>query len=979
MAEKIIRNAASNGLILVLFFGISAWFFLRWLPVHSPQIPAFEEGLLDVSAVHYSADYLRHHFRLPQLWQNRTYSQSLDEQYYQATFVELPATLIAAIFSVDALRAVVFSHILLTAVILMFIYLTLRHCGLGSILAAAGALIYLVTNAYYLAGVSHGQMRYLSVLAGLAMTVYFAILYADRLKGSPIRGLMLLPGIALGSLMLGQGNLSLLLQALLLIAVLPFALRKKVAMNLKRLIVVGLIVIAILGYCFFKIQKAKAIEPDPTIAALFFNEAPNLFSAFNLSLGNLNRPPFEVQNFNYTWRTEALAATVLALAIIGLILDADLGILGLWIIGFAILATGPNGPLAPYMNWFPYFRSSGRTFCIFLHYGIILLFAFTLDMGFRKFRSRPGIRMAIGILLAILVVPAFTLEREKLVVNREMDPRLEEAYRRIPSGSTIGLLPQRLKDSTYSDNNQNYALYRQDFAVPLSLLHQHEYLSEKYNLQNTTTPPNDWTIPILTRNQFAYLDRNIEKGRWDEIRKQLAFLHPDLGYWVIYTKLIQPNVIQGFQSIGWNPHFQNELVTVLKSPEAKASKFSAYPQVLLTFSDNYETGVSGIASLPHDAARKNLFVNSDKNLGEILPGNDPSSPLLLNNYDPDNLIYDAVYRDGKVGKHLHVDCRYCTTTDFYQPSIHKNLLQASSRPIELSGAFRGAKTCMIRIFSKRSDLSNLKISGDGRPVSFRKIGRNNNFFYIKTEVTQAGAFSITHKDAVSTDVDALDVIYIDAGFCATEHELDEEMIRLQNLWRSRYHYLSIIEPESRSIGTGASVLYGNQINQSLSRNEAVCVPSDLRLNVMPPWLRKGQKINIYLVADKSFMDSGKGTLTQKDDSTGGFRLSGFDRDVLDEDGTVTLKSKSGFCLDSIHASNQKIDQILSFQTAAPVGVASKDPQSFLLHCGDSSIVFRNSYSPNWSFGGRPSLIANFFQNGQIGLNCPALVKYQEKP
>jgi hypothetical protein len=634
--------------------------------------------------------------------------------------------------------------------------------------------------------------------------------------------------------------------------------------------------------------------------------------------------------------------------------------------------------LAQYMNLIPYFRSAGRTFFLFLHYGLILLFALSSDMLFKKVRSRYIVKMAIGILIVILIFPALTLERNKLVRTRVIEPGLEEAYRRIPSGSTISLLPQYLRGSSYSDSYENSALYRQDFAVGLSLMHQHEYLSEKYNLQNTTSPPNDWTIPLLTRNNFEYLDKNIEKGRWAEIQKQLRYLNPDLGYLVIYTKIIKANVIQGFQSIGWTLHFQNDLVTVLKSQEPDVSKISAYPNAISTFSDNYGTGFSSIASLPQDAARKNLFINSDKN-NNTIPINDNSWPLLFNNYEPDNLIYDTVYREDQIGKHLKISCNYCSQTDFFQPSINKNLLQISSSPIEISGAFPGPKSFLIRVFSKQGDISSLKISGDNRPVSFRKIGQNNNFFYLKTDITNADRLSVSHKDRLSTDVEALNVIYIDVGFCATEGELDGEITRLQNLLRTKSDFLSILEPENRSEGTGASVIYGNQINQCLSRNEAVCYPSDLHLHVIPEWLRKDKKIHIYLVTNTHFAYSRNGVLTQKSEPIGDFQLMGFDQDVLNADGSITLESKGGFCVDAIYASSRELDQILSLKTVAPVGVTSKDWQSLLLHCNNNSIVFRNSYSPNWSFNGHAALIANFFQNGQAGLTCPVILKYQEEP
>jgi hypothetical protein len=979
MAEKKFYNAASNWLVFFFFLGISTYFFFDWMPSHSNKIPAFEEGFLDVSAVHYSARYLNNHHRLPQLWENRTYSQSLDEQYYQTTLVELPATLIAAVFPVDAIHAVALCHLFLTVAILTFIYFTLRLFGLDAISAVAVAMVYLATNAYYFAGVSHGHIRFLAGLIGFTMMVYFALLYATRTKGSLVRGLLLLLGIALGSMMIGQANLSLLPQAFFFIIVLPLALRNKIAINLKKLMVVGLVMSLVLAFCFIKIQKAKAINPDPEISSLFFNEAPNLFSAFNLSLGNLNRPPIEVQNFNSTWRIEALAAAVLVVSIIGLILDTNLAVWGLWIIGYAALAAGPNGPLAQYMNWLPYFRSAGRTFYLFMHYGMILLFALSLNMLFKKVRRAPIIKIAAVILLMVLVVLALKLERNKLITTRVIEPRLEEAYRRIPSRSTISLLPQRLRDSLYSANIQNYAMYRQDFAVPHSLMHQHEYLSEKCNLQNTTTPPNDWTIPLLTRNNFTYLDINIEKGHWAEVQKQLGYLNPDLGYLVIYTKIIKPNVIPGFQSIGWTLHFQNDLVTVLKSPEQDLSKTSDYQNAISTISDNYGTGFSSIASLPQDAARKNLFINSDKDLHAIPLNDDNSRPLLLNNYDPDDLIYDTIYREDRVGKHLKVSCDHCQKSDIFQPSINKKILLTSSNPIELTGGFPGPKSYLIRVFNKQGDISSLKISGNNQPISFRKIGQNNNFFYLKIDVANTDRLSITDKDPFYNDVEALTATYIDVGFCATKDALDEEIIRLQNRLRTHYDFLSIIEPECRLDGRGASVMSGNQINQSLSRNEAVCYASDLHLQVMPAWLRKDKKIYIYLAANKQFAYSRKGIFAQKSESIGDFQLCGFEQDALDADGAITLESKGGFCLDSVYVSNRPIDQILSLRTAAPVNVKRIDQQSWLLHCSNHSIVFRNSYSPNWSFNGRAAMIVNFFQNGQTGLTCPVILDYREKP
>jgi hypothetical protein len=978
MAEKKFHNAATNWLMFIFFFGVSTCFFIDWIPSHSSQIPAFEEGLLDVSAVQYSARYLRANHRLPQLWENRTYSQSLDEQYYQATLVELPATLIAVVFPVDAIHAVALCHLFLTTVILIIIYLTLRYFGLEVISSAAGALIYLATNSYYLTGISQGNMRLLLILTGLTMLVYFAMLYAARKKVSPVRRLLLFLGIALGSTIIGQGNLSLLPQALLFIIVLPLALRNSIDINLKKLIVVGLIVIAVSAFCFIQIQKAKALDPDPVASSLLFNEAPNLFTAFNLSIGNPSRPPLEVQNFNLTWRTEALAATVLVVSIIGLMLQADLCVLGLWIICYAALTAGPNGPLAQYMNLIPYFRSAGRTFFLFLHYGIIILFTCSLDMLFKRIGNRSIARTAIGILLAILLFPALLVERNKLVRTRQIEPGLEEAYRSIPNGSTISLLPQYLGGSSYSDNAENYALYRHDFAVGLSLMHQHEYLSEKYNLQNTTSPPNDWTIPLLTRNNFAYLEKSIEKGRWAEIRKQLSYLNPDLGYLIIYTKIIHPKVTQGFQSIGWALHFQNDLATVLKSREQDLSKISSYQNALSTFSDNYGTGFSSIASLPHDAARKNLFINSDKNLTTIPITDNDSLPVLLNNYEPDNLIYDTIYRESRIGKHLKVSCDYCGKTDFYQPSINKNMLMASSRPIELSGMFPGPKSCLIRVFNKRGDISRLNIAADNRPVAFRKIGQNNNFFYLKTDLTNAEKLSVSHRDPQSTDVDGLNVIYIDVAFCATQSELDVETTRLQNLFRAKYDFLSILEPENRSEGTGAAIICGNLIDQSLSRNEALCSPSDLYVRVIPEWLRKDKKINIYLVTNTRFAYSRKGELAQKGGSTGEFQLSVFDQDVLEADGSITLKSKGGFCIDAIYASSRDLEHIVSLKPAAPVDVAGKDWQSLLLHCSGNSIIFRNSYSPNWSFNGHRALITNFFQNGQTGLTCPVELNYQEE-
>jgi hypothetical protein len=677
-----------------------------------------------------------------------------------------------------------------------------------------------------------------------------------------------------------------------------------------------------------------------------------------------------VQNFGLTWSTQALVFLVIVIVVFGLAEDSSLALLGLFAIVFLCLTAGPNGPLAKLTNLIPYFRSSGRTFFLLSHYAIIIIFGLSTNSLLRKEKIPPAVKIIAQIVLFALVLLPFALNQKYLITTRQINPELSTAYKAIPPGSTINLLPQGLKDAPYSANAENYHLYREDLAVSFSLLHQHEYLSEINDLQNTSTPPNQWTIPILTRDIHTYFDWRIRDGEYSELKKYYQFLNPDLGYLVIYNQLIKPEVIDNLQKIGWDKFFENSLVTILKNNQT-LGKFALYKNAFATFSDSYDTGISSIASLPQKDVNQNLFINADKDKNFNFETS--TLPLLLNNYDLENVILDEIYKN-KVSSRAQIKCPDCYKIDWIQPSLSKETyqLQNKSAYLELPKSSE-PRIFFIRILAGSNvNLSSLKIFSLNNEIGFQRVATNNNYFWIKTDPINTDSLRIEKSGSD-------DYIELDAALALNANEYNTESARLKSVVEKQIQtngFLSVIEPENRMETANEAKIYTNQGNPtSFSRNSAICFSHDTTLKILPSGFNAGN-LNLSFRANKKISNLGQGFYTASA-ANPDYSLDEIASAAVHSDGTITIKPNGNLCLDVIYISNKKITDILADQRM-PLDVTKQNDENYNLHCQTGGyLLVRQSYSPNWTANRSQSYIANFFQNSFAIKSCPIKLNYHE--
>lgn len=553
-------------IIISIGFFVVSIFYIKWIwGLCNGFIPDIEEGLCEVPIIQYIGDCIKFNGYLPTNWDFRTYSLPMDISFYQRT--------------VKDFLAVIFYLMGFTAMQSMFI-----EIFLGTVIAYL--LMVMCTYKIY-------SNIYISIFAGLTYISLGTLFYQISVFGHIIYlwQLILLPAMVMSFYCYWKESN----RYWLVVCFFVVYLFTKVNTNIAA--------IAYVSYCVFslmynfkinkiKINKIKVFlfiiitmipfilyikeilvysnffnSPKMEVNSILLNESNNYVSMLFLSLSMTNGNVGTLANMNI------FNTFIASFPIVGsiLILCRLNKIISLGCISLLLLSLGLYGPfsfLFEYMH-LPA-RAPARTFIPVVSVLLIIFFSKCIWYLLLEYKLNNKKSKLIIILLSILIVVSGAYQQNKLQRIYKINTNIEQVYQMIPKNSRVLMLPLWGNASNYPKlgYKNNDSIYKDDITVGYSLVHQHEYLSNEYNLKNAYSTMGPWEVLKSTYQYFEYMEDKMKKGEVNEAILLLKSI-PDLQYIIVYKELISEDILK---KLVCNSEivveFQNDTMVLLKMKNA---------------------------------------------------------------------------------------------------------------------------------------------------------------------------------------------------------------------------------------------------------------------------------------------------------------------------------------------------------------------------------------------------------------------------